>query len=158
MRAATYIFSAAIVTTILAHPRSQHGNAPFTIDRHTIDGGGGSSTGEDFLVSGTIGQLGATVTSLTGTDENGDPFEITGGFWTIPATATGDCNADQRVDLTDFTPFYVAAETSGPAACDSECMLPADPSPVSCCCVDFNRDGNIDLLDFWRFQRLVQNE
>ena len=30
--------------------------AQFSIDWHTIDGGGGSSAGENFSLSGTIGQ------------------------------------------------------------------------------------------------------
>ena len=49
----------------------------FAIDMHTIDGGGGTSTGGVFAVSGTAGQLdaGATMT--------GGAFSHAGGFWSL---------------------------------------------------------------------------
>jgi len=50
----------------------------FRIDWSTIDGGGGTSTGGIYSVSGTIGQPDAG--ALTG---NG--FSLTGGFWALPA-------------------------------------------------------------------------
>ena len=48
---------------------------PFSIDWHTIDGGGGTSTGGVFTVSGTIGQPDA------GGPMTGGAFAVTGGFW-----------------------------------------------------------------------------
>lgn len=50
----------------------------FTIDWHTIDGGGGTSTGGVYSVSGTIGQPDAGVMS-------GGGYSIIGGFWSIEA-------------------------------------------------------------------------
>ncbi len=50
----------------------------FSIPWHTMDGGGGTSTGGDFSVSGTIGQPDAGVMS-------GGPFTLTGGFWALPS-------------------------------------------------------------------------
>ena len=53
---------------------------PYTIDWHTIDGGGGSSTGGVYSVSGTIGQPDASVTPMTG-----GAYSVTGGFWALYA-------------------------------------------------------------------------
>ena len=53
---------------------------PDTIDWHTIDGGGGSSTGGVYSVSGTIGQPDASVTPMTG-----GAYSVTGGFWALYA-------------------------------------------------------------------------
>lgn len=49
---------------------------PFAIDWFTIAGGGGTSTGGVYSVSGTIGQLEAGV--LTG-----GSYTLTGGFWGV---------------------------------------------------------------------------
>ena len=51
-------------------------HAQFSIDLHTIDGGGGTSTGGVFRVSGTIGQPDA------GTMSSGN-FSLVGGFWSL---------------------------------------------------------------------------
>ena len=48
---------------------------PFSIDWHTIDGGGGTSTGGVFTITGTIGQPDASG-ALTG-----GVYSVTGGFW-----------------------------------------------------------------------------
>jgi hypothetical protein len=48
--------------------------AQFQIDWYTIDGGGGSSSGGNFSLTGTIGQHDA----VAGT---GGPFQCGGGFW-----------------------------------------------------------------------------
>jgi len=48
------------------------------IDWHTIDGGGGTSTGGVYSVSGTIGQPDAG-----GPMTNGR-YSVTGGFWALP--------------------------------------------------------------------------
>ena len=50
----------------------------YAIDRFTIDGGGGTSSNGDYLVTGTIGQPDA------GTSSNG-VYTLTGGFWSIVA-------------------------------------------------------------------------
>jgi hypothetical protein len=47
---------------------------PFTIDSSTIDGGGGTSSGGRFTVTGTIGQPDAS-------DMRGGAFSVAGGFW-----------------------------------------------------------------------------
>lgn len=66
--------------------------APFaaaqpTIDWYTIDGGGGTSTGGLYTLSGTIGQPDA------GTPMSGGSFSIVGGFWAAGSPIPG-CVAD----------------------------------------------------------------
>lgn len=50
----------------------------FTIDWFTMDGGGGTSTGSVYSVSGTIGQPDA------GGPMTGGSYSLTGGFWALP--------------------------------------------------------------------------
>jgi hypothetical protein len=51
----------------------------YSIDWHTIDGGGGTSTGGVYSVSGTIGQPDAGPTMTNG------QYAVTGGFWALPS-------------------------------------------------------------------------
>ncbi|RME90512.1 MAG: hypothetical protein D6766_13160 [Verrucomicrobia bacterium] len=51
--------------------------AQYTIDWHTIDGGGGTSTGGAYALSGTIGQPDA------GPVMTGGNYTLTGGFWSL---------------------------------------------------------------------------
>ena len=52
--------------------------AQYAINWHTIDGGGGTSTGGVYSVSGTIGQPDAGSTMTNG------QYSVTGGFWALP--------------------------------------------------------------------------
>lgn len=74
--------------------------ASYSVDWHTIDGGGGLLTGGSFAVTGTIGQHDAGATLTVGA------FSITGGFWagvsTVPACA-GDTNGDGLVNGADLS-------------------------------------------------------
>src|SRR5580765_6216842 len=54
----------------------------YSIDWHTIDGGGGTSTGGVYSVSGTIGQPDA------GPVMSGGNFSLTGGFWSFSTVQT----------------------------------------------------------------------
>jgi hypothetical protein len=67
-------FSTAVLLSVAA--ASSHAQN-YSIDWHTIDGGGGTSAGGGYSISGTIGQpeAGATLT--------GGSFSLTGGFWSI---------------------------------------------------------------------------
>lgn len=56
--------------------------AQYAIDWYTIDGGGGTSTGGVYSVSGTIGQPDA------GTVMTGGNYSLTGGFWSAVAVQT----------------------------------------------------------------------
>ncbi len=54
----------------------------YSIDWYTIDGGGGTSTGGVYSVSGTIGQPDA------GALMSGGNYTLQGGFWAIQAVQT----------------------------------------------------------------------
>jgi len=54
----------------------------YSISWYTFDGGGGSSTGGDFTLMGTIGQPDAGLHSGTG-------YNLTGGFWAWVARYLG---------------------------------------------------------------------
>jgi len=87
----------------------------YSIDWHTIDGGGGTSTGRVYSVSGTIGQPDA------GLPMTNDQYSVTGGFWALP-TAVQTTNApmlmivpatpgNATVSWTPNTPGFVLQET-----------------------------------------------
>jgi hypothetical protein len=54
----------------------------YSIDWSTVDGGGGTSTGGVYTVSGTIGQPDA------GGPMTGGNYSLTGGFWALYAVPT----------------------------------------------------------------------
>ena len=49
-------------------------NADYSISWHTIDGGGGTSKGGQYIITGTIGQHDAAYSE-------GGNYELLGGFW-----------------------------------------------------------------------------
>ncbi|MCO5053419.1 MAG: hypothetical protein M9920_14110 [Verrucomicrobiae bacterium] len=55
----------------------------YSIDWWTIDGGGGTSTGGVYSVTGTIGQPDASGTAMTG-----GAYSVMGGFWALQAVQT----------------------------------------------------------------------
>lgn len=57
--------------------------AQLAIDWYTIDGGGGTSTGGTYSVSGTLGQYDANTVQMTG-----GSFTLDGGFWSLFAVQT----------------------------------------------------------------------
>src|SRR5437870_10542341 len=67
---------AFLLATFAAHAQT------YSIGWHTIDGGGGTSTGGVYSVSGTIGQPDA------GCAMTGGNFSLTGGFWALAAVQT----------------------------------------------------------------------
>lgn len=86
---------------------------PYDIPWHTIDGGGGTSSGGSYTLSGTIGQHDA------GLPMTGGGFEVTGGFWA--GVGPAGCNAADfappygLLDLADVLAFataFLAGETA----------------------------------------------
>lgn len=82
-------------------------HAQLAIDRWVVAGGGGSSTGADFELSGTAGQHAA------GTTLSGGDFAVSGGYWTMGATpgptiCRGDLNCDGFIDFNDINEFVLA--------------------------------------------------
>jgi len=53
---------------------SVSGGGQYQIDWYTIDGGGGQSSGGQYVLNGTIGQPDASYSA-------GDSYELLGGFW-----------------------------------------------------------------------------
>ena len=105
---------------------------PFEIDWYTIDGGGGTSSGGTYVLSGTIGQHDAGGTLAGGT------YELTGGFWTAFTglacdACVADVNSDGLASPADFTAWL--AFFQNPALPGAECA-------------DVNRDGLLSPADF----------
>jgi len=100
----------------------------FEIPWHTIDGGGGTSTGGSFSLSGTIGQHDA------GVPMTGGSFSLTGGFWPgmDDEPCVGDYNHDGSVNTLDVLAFLNAWAAGDPAA-------------------DINADGTVNTLDVLAF-------
>ncbi|HRP61935.1 MAG TPA: hypothetical protein PK400_01430 [Phycisphaerales bacterium] len=96
MNTTKLILSAFVVCIAVA----VYAGGEYDLTWHTIDGGGGTSTGASFELSGTIGQPDAGVMS-------GGGFELAGGFWAGAGTATtpaclGDLNNSGAVDVQDL--------------------------------------------------------
>ena len=70
------LLSAFCLTSVLCPPSSAQS---YSLSSSTIDGGGGTSTGGVYSVTGTIGQPDANPVPLT----NGQ-YSVTGGFWALP--------------------------------------------------------------------------
>jgi hypothetical protein len=100
----------------------------FSIPWHTIDCGGGTSSGADFTLSGTIGQHDA------GGSMTGGAFTLTGGFWAgaVGEPCIADFNRDGAVNTLD-----VLAYLNAWAAGDAE--------------ADINGDGTVNTLDVLAF-------
>jgi hypothetical protein len=87
----------------------------YSIDWSTVDGGGGTSTGGVYSISGTIGQPDAGGPMTSG------QYSVTGGFWALP-TAVQTTNAptltiapaapgQATLSWTPATPGFVLQET-----------------------------------------------
>ena len=94
----------------------------------TIDGGGGTSSGGGFTVSGSIGQPDAGAMS-------GGGLTLAGGFWGAggPPPCYPDCNADGLLTVADFGCFQTKFVIGDPYA-------------------DCNGDGVRTVADFGCFQ------
>ncbi len=69
---ACLLITAVPISVVLA----QSSGGDFEITRHTIDNGGGLSTGGGFELVGSIAQPDASLQTASGGD-----FQVTGGFW-----------------------------------------------------------------------------
>ena len=88
----------------------------YSIDWSTIDGGGGTSTGGVYTISGTIGQHDASGAL------SGGVYTVTGGFWAGVGVGPTPCNpADLAepfgvLDLGDIGAFVGGFTTQNPVA------------------------------------------
>lgn len=128
---------AVVLLTIAAGGLANVGDGPqvFEITWFSVDGGGGTSQGGPFEMSGTVGQPDAGRMLSGG-------FELTGGLWAGSADGpiAGDCDDDGDITLADY-------------ACFAECALgPNEPVPSDCDVFDYDFDADVDLADFAGFQ------
>lgn len=110
----------------------------------TLDGGGGTSTGGDYELTGTIGQPEATAPAAL----SGAGIQLTSGFWvelglTCAAFAPADFDHDCDVDAQDLAIFLLC--TSAPTVAHS--------GTAECLAVDLDTDGDVDQVDYAVFQR-----
>ncbi|MFO1488782.1 MAG: hypothetical protein U1F65_09915 [Verrucomicrobiota bacterium] len=73
-----------VVATALAFGISKTSAQSYSIDWYKIAGGGGTSTGGVYSVSGTIGQHDASANNAL----TGGSYSLTGGFWALYAVQT----------------------------------------------------------------------
>jgi hypothetical protein len=68
----------SLLMAIIANPFQLYAQT-YSIDWYKIAGGGGTSTGGTYAVSGTIGQPDATANNAL----SGGSYSLTGGFWSL---------------------------------------------------------------------------
>ena len=122
MRSITIL--AALATAAVCLPALADG--PYTITWWTADGGGGTSAGGGWTLSGTIGQPDAGSMIAPG-------WSVSGGFWNFNPICPADFNADGFIDFFDFNDF---------SACFDENVCPPGKT------ADFNNDGFVDFFDY----------
>jgi hypothetical protein len=109
-------FAIALLLSTLLHQLSTFvAHAQYAINWHTIDGGGSTSTGGVYSVSGTIGQPDAG-----GPMTNGQ-YAVTGGFWALSTavqvtgaptlTIVPAAPGNALIFWTPATPGFVLQET-----------------------------------------------
>ena len=101
-----------LMIALLAAPVPALAGPGYAIDWHTIDGGGGTSTGGVYTLSGTIGQPDASGPA-TGADHT-----LTGGFWASPAAppCLADLDGNGLLDLADINTFVSGFLANDPIA------------------------------------------
>lgn len=105
----------ALLATLLAAALPASAQT-LSIDWFTIDGGGGTSTGGPYSLSGTIGQPDA------GSPMTGGTFSLVGGFWALPfAIQSADAplitiipfgSGQARISWAPNTPGFILQETT----------------------------------------------
>ena len=76
----TNAFCMMLLVSVLVH-LSAHAQT-YSIDWYKIGGGGGTSTGATYSITGTLGQPDASGTT------SGGGYSVTGGFWSLYAVQT----------------------------------------------------------------------
>src|SRR2546430_2364390 len=83
------VLAAALATSLAA---AHAGAQTYDLSWYTIDGGGGTSSGGVFVLSGTIGQPDAGTMT-------GGIYELRGGFWPGAAGMPTGCNVADIVSI-----------------------------------------------------------
>ena len=84
----------------------------YTIDWYKIAGGGGTSTGATYQVTGTIGQPDASGAM------SGGQYSVTGGFWSLilwPDPATNTYTLQQNANLAAVNGWTTSGYSINPA-------------------------------------------
>ena len=105
------VFALVAVCVLMPLTALAQSGRPYKLTWTTIDGGGGTSSGGDFALVGTIGQPDAGVMS-------GGDFELLGGFWPggpPVCDCLGDLTAPAgQVDLWDLDAMVNMLVAAGP--------------------------------------------
>jgi hypothetical protein len=126
---------AALTLIVTAALAQQFAPGTFDLSWHTVDGGGGASSGGSFQLAGTIGQPDA------GAALSGGAFTLVGGFWPGAGPALNTCPGDiaplpdgnGQVNIDDLL-----AVISGWGAC---------PAPPPACPADIAPAGGNSLVN-----------
>ena len=113
----TIAYIIAVLFCATAAALAPLGGGDFDLSWHTIDGGGGTSAGGGFELSGTIGQHDA------GQTMTGGSFALIGGFWAGAGSAPGipcpwDLDMSGSVGTSDLLDLLAQWGTPGSADFD----------------------------------------
>jgi len=101
--------------TDLSGEREAAASGGFELTWFSVDGGGGTGSGGDFVLRGTIGQPDAG-------DHAGGDFTLRGGFG-LPAAGCGDCPTDSNGSGdTEAFDLAILLGAWGPVTPDSACL------------------------------------
>lgn len=134
-----------MIATLLLTATTAAPAGVFDLNWFSIDAGGGSSVSGALVLSGTIGQHDVHPDSPSSA---GGGYQLTGGFWAMPAptppTPCGDFDQDGDIDLSDFAVF---------SQCFGGALLPPAPACPNGVDADCDEDGDVDLADFAVFSQ-----
>lgn len=102
----------------------------YSVDWHKVAGGGGTSTGGTFSLSGTIGQPDASATLA------GGGYSVTGGFWSLIATVPVAGTPNLTIHYVRPNTVVVSWPNTGSYSLEQKSNLPggnwtASPYPVT---------------------------
>jgi hypothetical protein len=137
MKIQTILLLMPVLVAVLPVSALAQTGGPYALEWSTIDGGGGTSSGWSYVLTGTIGQPDAAYSAGVG-------YEVFGGF--LPYLPTcwssyecggqryGDANCDGAVNFIDLGLMKVAFFSSK-----------GDANYY--CCADLNHDESVNFLD-----------
>ena len=132
LTAAIALAGSIIASAVFA---ARFGPPSFDLSWNTIDGGGGTSTGGTYELSGSAGQPDAAPGSLTG-----GSFELAGGFWpgastgTVPNTCPADIapsGGDGLVNINDLLAVINNWGPCPPGSCPADIAPPGGDNTVN---------------------------